>query len=386
MAYNNAKLKIGIDARCLEWTRGGVARYLVNVLSDWARDESSKNTYVLYFQNKIPEDAFLKSKNFELKLIKGPKFLKKHRILTEQILLPFELWKDALDIFFATWYSAPLILPKIKTIIAAWDISYSTHPKHYSLANRISLGFFSKMSCKKADGIITCSDYDAQQIHKYYKIPSKKIKTVYLAADDRFVKERDEGKIAEVKRKYNLPDKFLLSLGVIYNRRNVDVIINAFFQIENNYPDIGLVVIGPNKTQPFIDIEHIMEPIIKNKKGIYMNWFEDEDLPLLYQASMFYICTSTVDGETILLKEAMKSGTPVITSSLLSGTIGGNGYIISDPNSLEETVCVIKRAILSSEQTKEFVKEGIAWNSQFSWGNVSSESLDFIEATVTIEQ
>ena len=65
-------IKIGIDARCLEWGRGGVARYLVNVLTDWALDKDSENRYVLYFQNKIPEDDFLKSDNFELRLIKGP--------------------------------------------------------------------------------------------------------------------------------------------------------------------------------------------------------------------------------------------------------------------------------------------------------------------------
>ena len=377
-------IKIGIDARCLEWGRGGVARYLVNVLTDWALDKDSENRYVLYFQNKIPEDDFLKSDNFELRLIKGPQFLKKHRILTEQILLPFELWNDRLDIFFATWYSAPIILPKTKTIIAAWDISYSSHPEHYSLANRFSLGFFSKWSCKKADGIITCSDYDSLQIQKYYKIPSEKIKTVYLAADERFVKERNERKIEEVKKKYNLPDKFLLSLGVIYNRRNVDVIINSFYRIENDFSDIGLVVIGSNKTQPYIDIEKLMEPAIQNKKGVYMTWFADEDLPLLYQASEFYICTSTVDGETILLKEAMKSGTPVITSNLLSGTIGGIGYIVSNPNSVHETVSVLRKALSSSELTEKYVLQGVNWNLQFDWGKVSSESLDFIETTESL--
>jgi glycosyltransferase involved in cell wall biosynthesis len=338
-------------------------------LTDWALDKDSGNRYVLYFQNKIPEDDFLKSDNFELRLIKGPQFLKKHRIITEQLLLPFELWNDRLDIFFATWYSAPIILPKTKTIIAAWDISYSTHPEHYSLANRFSLGFFSKWSCKKADGIITCSDYDSLQIQKYYMVPPEKIKTVYLAADERFVKERNERKIEEVKKKYNLPDKFLLSLGVIYNRRNVDVIINSFYRIENEFSD---------------NIEKLMEPAIQNKKGVYMPWFADDDLPFLYQASEFYICTSTVDGETILLKEAMKSGTPVITSNLLSGTIGGNGYIISNPNSVQETVSVLKKALLSSELTEKYVLQGVDWNLQFDWGKVSSESLDFIETTESL--
>lgn len=372
-------MKIGIDARCLEWNRGGVARYLINVLKAWAQKEDSNNTYILYFQNKVPTDNFLKNERFELKIIKGPNFLKRHRIITEQLLLPFELWSDQLDVFYATWYSAPIIMPNIKTVIAAWDISYSTHPTHYSLSNRISLGVFSKWSCKKADGIITCSDYDALQIQKYYKVPAKRIKTVYLSADERFIDVRNESKIAAVKKKYNLPDKFILSLGVVYNRRNVDVIINSFYEIQSTFPDIGLVVVGVNKTQPYIDLRKLMEPAIQNQKGVYLDWFSDEDLLFLYQASEFYICTSTVDGETILLKEAMKSGTPVITSNLLAGTIGENGYIISDPTSIEETVTVMRKALSSPEMTEKYIMQGIEWNQQFTWDKVSTDSLDFIE-------
>lgn len=371
-------MKIGIDARCLEWNRGGVARYLVNVLKNWSKNECN-NEYILYFQNNIPRDKFLNNQNFELKLISGPKFLKKHRILAEQFLLPIEIKKDELDIFFATWYTAPIFMFGVKTIIAAWDISYSTHPHHYSVANRISLGFFSKLSCKKAKGIITCSDYDSLQIQQYYKIQPKKIKTVYLAADKRFDDERKESDINAVRKKYKLPDKFILSLGVIHNRRNVDVIINSYYRLEKEFPDIGLVVIGKNNTNPFVDIRKIIQPAIDMKKGVYLDWFEDEDLPLLYQASQFYICTSTVDGETIMLKEAMKSGVPVITSSLLAGTIGDNGYIINNPKCLDETTNTIKRAIKSPSLTASYIKKGIEWNKQFSWKKVSLESLEFIE-------
>ena len=374
-------MRIGVDARCLEWNRGGVARYLINVLKNWSTNRDS-NTYILYFQNYIPQDNFLINKKFELKLIKGPFFLKKHRILTEQLLLPFELKKDKLDTFFATWYSAPLLKGKIKTIVAAWDISYSSHPHHYSFFDRASLGIFSKWSCKNANGIITCSDYDALQIEKFYKISKEKIKTVYLSADERFSPTKDEKKINKLKEVYKLPEKFILSMGVIHNRRNVDKIIDAFESLKNDFPEFSLVVIGRNATSPRIDIERKMDKLIKEKKAIYMPWFEDEDLPSLYQSASFYICTSTVDGETLMLKEAMKCGTCVITSSLLSGTIGKNGFIISNPKNIKEISNVIKKAILSEADTKKFINKGLDWNKRFNWKNVADESLNFIKKSI----
>lgn len=372
-------MRIGIDARCLEWSRGGVSRYLVNMLHLWPQ-MTDKHKFILYFQNFIPDDDFLRNPFFELKLLKGPKVLKSHRILAEQILMPSQLRRDNLDLFFASWYTAPLLFRGVKTVVAAWDISYSTHPSHYSLANRISLGYFSRKSCEKADGVLTCSVFDAEQIEKHYGIPADKILTVHLAADDRFTSKRDEVKLAKVRLKYKLPERFILSLGVIHNRRNVDLIIKAFEQIKDEFRDFSLVVVGRNSTQPYVDIEQLMQPMISEGRAVYMPWFDDVDLPSLYQAAHYYVCTSTVDGETIMLKEAMKAGTAVITSPLLRGTIGGHGLIISDPESLSATAAVLRIAMSCDDGREERIGKGVEWNEQFTWDRVARESLKFLES------
>lgn len=375
------RMIIGIDARCLEWSRGGVSRYLANMLQLWPK-MTAQHKFILYFQNKIPEDDFLRHQFYVLKLLKGPELLKSRRIVAEQILMPGQLRKDNLDLFFAPWYSYPLLYSGIKTVVAAWDISYSTHPAHYSWWNRISLGYFSRRSCQRAAGVVTCSVFDAQQIKKHYKVPADKILTVQFSADDRFSPERNEEEISVVKVKYKLPRRFILSLGVIHNRRNVDIVIKAFEQLKDEFPDFSLVVIGRNNTQPFNDIEGIMRPMISEGRAIYMPWFDDQDLVGLYQAADYFVCTSTVDGETIMLKEAMKAGTAVITSPLLEGTIGGNGLIISDPESLVDTVATFRIAMGNDAGREERITKGLEWNKQFTWNRVAKESMQFLESRV----
>ena len=372
-------MKIGIDARCLEWGRGGVARYLINMLKIWPKI-TTKHHFILYFQNYIPDDDFLRNPLFELKLLEGPKFLRSHRILAEQFLMPNQLKKDNLNLFFATWYSSPLMYPGNKTIVAAWDISYSTHPKHYSWIHRISLGYFSRKSCERAAGVVTCSDFDAKQIEKYYKVPSQKILTVYLAADQRFKPKSNKKEIIRVAKKYKLPSKFILSMGVIHNRRNIDVIINSFEQLKSKVHNYSLVVIGRNSTQPYINIKGMMKKMIKEKIALYIPWVEDEDLPALYQAAHFYICTSTVDGETLMLKEAMQSGTPVITSPLLKGTIGGHGLIIKNPENIANTKQVLRKAISKDLKRNQRIKNGIKWTQNISWKHAANKSLTFLES------
>jgi glycosyltransferase involved in cell wall biosynthesis len=231
--------------------------------------------------------------------------------------------------------------------------------------------------------VVTCSDFDARQIEKYYHVPAQQICTYYLAADDRFTPERDAARLAAVRAKYGLPQRFVLSMGVIHNRRNVEVIIQAFDRIKDEVADVGLVVIGRNLTQqPRRDIDGLMAPLIEARRAVRIPWIDDDDLVDLYRASSLFVITSTVDGETLLLKEAMKCGVPVLTSSLLEGTIGGNGYIIEDPESIESTADALRRALLDDEAAREdLVRRGIEWNRQFSWDEVARKSLQFLEAT-----
>lgn len=371
-------MKIGIDARCLEWQRGGVARILSNMFRLWPQITDCHH-FILYFEKYIPKDDFLTHPYFECKIIKGHKLFKIKRIFIEQLLMPAQIRRDALDLFFAPWYYAPLYCPVPKTVVAAWDISYTTHRSHYKFREGLQLSVFSRLSCKRAEGVITCSPFDGKQIEKYYGIPSEKICVLHLAPDDKFNQQKNDQKIEEIRKKYKLPKRYILSLGVIFNRRNVDVIIDAFRDIYKKYPDIGLLVIGQNKTSPLVDIESRMKPLIEEGRGQYLSWLPEDELVEIYSGAWYYICTSTVDGESIMLKEAMKCGTPVITSPLLEASVGGSAIILENPNNKDETAELFDKIIQSKELREKYANAGHKWVEKLSWLKVAEDSLKFIE-------
>lgn len=371
-------MKIGIDARCICWRRGGVARILLNMLEHWPRI-TDRHRYVLYYDDAVPEDECLRHPYFEHRVMKGPGFLMKHRSLSEQIFLPVEMRRDGLDLFFASWYAGPLVTPCPKTIVAAWDISYTTHPRHYDWRTSVRLDFCSKHSCRRADGVVTCSPYDGRQIEKYYGVPGSRICALRLAADDRF--SPSEGHRLEILRdKYRLPNRYLLSLGSIMNRRNVDVIIDAFKEVRASFPDVGLVVAGSNATEPRINIEERMKPLIAEGRGSYIPWVPDDELADFYGGAWYYICTSTVDGEGMMLKESMRCGTPVITSPLLEETVDGHAVIIRDPTSREQTAEVFRKVISSDEMREHNARKGLEWVRTLSWHEAAKQCMQFIES------
>jgi glycosyltransferase involved in cell wall biosynthesis len=372
-------MNIGIDARCLEWQRGGVARFLGKMLQLWP-ELTNRHRYTLYFNDRIPEDDFLKNSIIECRIIRGPEILKRHRISTEQILLPIEIAGDPPDLFFAPWYYAPLFCRCRKSIVAAWDISYTTHKSHYTWREGVRLSFFSRATCRKASGVITCSAYDARIIAKHYGIPAQQICVLQLAPDEQFEPVTDARQLQDLRKKYNLPAQYILSMGVISNRRNVGVIVEAFKEIRGDYPKVGLVVIGDNKTVPFVDIEKRMSPLIEEGCGTYMRWIPECDLKALYSGALVYICTSTVDGETIMLKEAMRCGTAAITSPLISESVGQNALLINDPTSRQETADVFRRVLGAPELRKLYAERGIRWARNLSWTKVAQDCLAFFES------
>jgi glycosyltransferase involved in cell wall biosynthesis len=372
-------MRIGVDARCLEWKEGGPARYLVNMLKLWP-EMNQKHEYVLFFQNYIPDFDFLRHERFELVLMKGPGFLKTRRIVGEQVLMPSHIRKSKIDLFFTPWYSAPLAKCCPKKVVGLWDVSAASHPTHYSILEKISFGFFSPVSCRQSDGVITCSAYDARQIVKYYRIPSEKIQVVHYAADDKFQPAEDPAQLENFRRKYNFPLKYILYMGIIITRRNVDVIIDAFSDIQNAFPDVGLVVVGRNATNPYIDIEEKMKPLIEDGRGFYFVRAPEEDVADFYRGAWYYMSTSTTDGESLMLKEAQKCGTPIVTSPLLKETVGGYAVILEDPTDQKQTANVLRRVIPDQALRDQLAEEGKKWMATHSWEKVAQQCLEFMES------
>jgi alpha-1,3-rhamnosyl/mannosyltransferase len=340
-----------------------------------------QHRFVLFFQNGVPAGDYLRHPSFEHVVIGGPRLLQRRRIVAENLILPFAVRRAGLDVLFSPWYSSPLVTFGVPSVIGAWDITCNTHPSHYTWPDLIGFGMFMPPTCKAAAGLLTCSEYDRRQLQKYFRIPRERIQVVPYAADDAF-SPVPESELAGFRAKYGLPRRYLLSMGIIIKRRNVDVVIDAFNALHERHPDAGLVVVGRNVTVPFVDVEARLAPLIEKGRAVYMERAPEEDLANFYRGAWYYVCTTTVDGESLMVKEAMKCGTPVVTSPLLEETAGGQVVSLQDPTSREQTVDVLDRVLRQSQSERdEQGRRGMAFVNTLSWDDVARTSLRFIEGS-----
>jgi|APSaa5957512622_1039677.scaffolds.fasta_scaffold26546_2 glycosyltransferase involved in cell wall biosynthesis len=377
---NNKKISncktICVDARVLEWKRGALANFLIAVLPEIA--SGSEYNLVLLFQNYIPEDAWLKDKKITCILVRGPKFLRRNKTLTEQIIFPFYLIKIQPDLYFGTAYTVPIFPLRVKKVTALWDISYSTHPEHYGKIRGWVLHTTSRLSSIVSKSVITCSEFDAKQINSFYRKNMDAIKVLDLGIHARFFQNIEQSDIEKVKKKYNINSDYFLSLGVIYNRRNVDKIIQGFDKIKEKHHDIQLVIIGRMERNLDIRVKDLIRTLGNSGSIIYFDWIENDEIAQIYAGALYYICTSMVDGESIMLREAMATGTPVITSTLLMPAVNQLALEIKNPNNANEWEALLTRAITDKKKMMELSKQGKKWAKGKQWSKVCKDFTSFL--------
>ena len=357
------KIKIGFDARVLEWQRGALANFLLNIKEHWTSKNNNYDFY-FFFQDEIPSDLIF-NKNEHPILIKGPKFLKK-KFFTDVFLFGKSLNSHNIEIFFATIYSYPFHSFKNKTILFLWDITFTTHRKHYGFIRGNIYHFMSKLSAKYATKIITCSKYDMEIIKANYQLDDK-VSYIELPAGSNFKDNSlNENKISFLK-KYSFSDNYLLSLGVMYNRRCIYNLLLAYQElIKEEKITEKLVLVGRNAANPKKPLSDLISNLSKKNLINYIEFIAQQDLNDLYSFASLYICVSTNDGESIMIKEAALSGTAVLTNKLLSESIDNHCFLVEDPHSIDSW----KKSLIESinqnksikiEKAKSYVRN-ISWD------------------------
>ena len=343
-------MKILIDARVLSVQRGGVARIILNLLNEFSSHEKIKIVCLVMEGSSTPLPKLDNVKYVYMSWPLGVKRLM--RFFVENTKLYVRILKEKPEIVFCPNYTAPLLMTiyrPFKLVMGIWDITYSTHSDHYTWYERLVLQVPSRNAARIADMIVTCSSFDAHQIQRYFKIDAEKIHVLKLNADKKFFSEEYIEKPVKYLRSNDITKKYILSLGVIYRRRMVPEIIQAFVElkVEQKLEDnLQLLIVGKNQIRPKFDLERLIRS--SHNWGVrYIEFVPEQQLTALFKFAQSYICISEVDGEAILVKEAVALGTPIITTKMLSSDIDDHATLIDSPVTVDE----IKRSILKAVET-----------------------------------
>ncbi|MCD7962627.1 MAG: glycosyltransferase family 4 protein [Rikenellaceae bacterium] len=362
-------MKIGFDAKRIFFNNSGLGNYsrgAVNLLSEYFPE----NEYFLFSPKKESRVNFLVQPN--MSVIYPEIFLhKKFPSLWRSYALSNDIVKNSIDIFHGLSNELPSDIKKsrARSVLTMHDIIFIHFPELYKPLDRYLYTKKYRKSCENADRIIAISEQTRNDLVNVWQIAPEKIDVVYQGCDPMFYEIADEENKNTVRKKYNLPGKFLLSVGTIEKRKNL---LSAVKAIAEHKIDIDVVACG--RHTPYADkiLEYAENKGIRNKLHFIHN-LKFSDLPSIYQMSEGLVYASFYEGFGIPILEGMNSGVPIITSrGGVFPETGGDACIYIDPHNIEEMASAINTILFDKKAVKELIDKGRNYSLKFRDKEVAS--------------
>ncbi len=340
--YNNL-MRVGFDISQIAH-QGGMATYTKNLAEKLAEDKNIEMRYLYY--------SFRKPYRGKLPNVKS---LKIPPMLTEPLfnrfrLIPVEKFLGNVDVFHSSdWTQPKTRAKKVTTYHDVVPLKYPrwSHPKIVEVHKRRL-----KLVEKEIDMVIAVSEATKHDLLAVSSIPKEKITVIYEGVDERY-KPGDKEDVEKFKKKYNLPDKFILAIGGIGERRNLA-------RAKEATKGYNLVVTG--ETLP---------------------WIPDEEMPLLYSSAQALLYPSFYEGFGLPVLEAMACGTPVITSNVSSlPEVGGEAAVYVDPENDQEMTKAAKEVMEDRELRDKLVARGLQQAKKFTWEKCAEETIKIYKKIV----
>jgi len=352
-------MRVAIEALFLLEQKTGIGWYVENLYRNLCLVDK-RNDYILYSTD-----------DFKLGRVRLPqpkrKTIRKALYITWlNSVFPKMVQQQRIDVLHCPNSVSPILTKPSKLVVTRHDMTAWIFPEVVPSLYAKVIRTLSKMSLERADMIIVPSYSSKHDMISILDIMPEKIAVTHLAADERFCVINDEKYLQRVRRKYRLPDRYILFVGALTKRKNLVMLLKAFAMLRNNQ-DLQLVLVG----KPGWGYKEIVD--VLNEKDLegavhLPGYVEDYDLPAVYNLAEVFVFPSLYEGFGIPLVEAMACGVPVIASNCSSiPEVTGDAAVLIPPNDEYLWAEKIEQLVHDDELKQQLSQRGIERARSFSW-------------------
>lgn len=361
-------MHIGVDGNLLCGKKTGMGTVVYAVIKRWKKEACEKIT--IFVPENIDEDLYdVLDRNGIIIKILG----KTNYFVWEQIVIPKAVKKEKIDVLWCPYNTAPFIT-NCPIVVTVHDLIYMSLkvrfvPSLYKKAGAIYRKSVVPIAVKKAEKIITISNYAKKEICDYFPSSENKIEIVYNSADFNNNALSADAEISFFERN-GISKPYILGFGSLETRKNTLGLIKAFDMLpENHKVNNQLVLFGfrgfeQSKEQRYIQDNHC--------NVVVLDYISDEEKASLYRNAKMFVFPSFSEGFGIPLLESFTNNCPVITSNRTAlPEIGGSACIYIEPDDLKNISDAMLKLLESKDIRYKLILNGKQRLLDFDWDKTS---------------
>jgi len=281
------------------------------------------------------------------------------------------------DVVHSTTFCAPRFRRRRRRLVVTiYDLSFVTHPDSHVPANVEHCLRGTKQAIDRADALIAISESARTELIEKMGAPPERIVVTPLAADPHLRRVSDPERLAAVRRRYELPERFILFLGAMEPRKNLLRLIEAFAALK---PDLRretpLVVAGADGWLNDAVHERVGKLDLADSVR-FIGYIAGDDVAPLYSLATVFAYPSLWEGFGLPVLEAMACGTPVLTSDVSSlPEVAGDAALFVPPTDVEAIADGLTRLLDDAALRADLAARGLRRAAAFSWERCARETL-----------
>jgi Glycosyltransferase len=352
---------------------GGTETYARSLIHNLAKLDE-ENDYVVFLNKLGAEIDITPGPNFRRVVCPFVPLRRMVRYGWEQGILPFQLGREKIDVVHSLGYVAPLAA-RARQIVSVHDLNFLSHEGWGTAQGRRILRFFVERSVRRADHVITISEFSRNGLVHLLGVPREKVSVTYLAAAQHL-----ETEPMRAPSEYDPADgaPYILAFSALPSHKNIARLVSAFEQIQDLVPH-SLVVIGnlPGNEDDRRALERKAGPRIH-----FTGYLPDADVATALKGASLFALPSLYEGFGLPVIEAQRAGIPVTCSRVAAlPEVAGDAAFYFDPLSVDEISAALRKCLVDPDLRSALVTKGFENAKRFSWENTARETLAIYEAT-----
>ena len=367
-------MRIGFNFFAFDKCISGVEYYFLGLLGALLSIDSGDEYVVFTNQPVMIGEYVSESRAMTLVQIAGIRS-RLTRIAWEHTLLPQKLTGYGVDVLHCPAYICPFWKTHVPYIVTLHDTIALDHPGWCKMSNALYFNLLMKHTVRTVSRIVSVSHATSDDLMRHTGIDASRINTIYPGVDRLFTSDRDRGHCAMVKKKYELPDKYILYIGNIEPKKNVLTLLHVSEELKQRGLEHKLVLVGKRAWRAQAESVAIKRAV-KAKDLVVTGYVDRKDLPCVYQMADVFLFPSLYEGFGFPPLEAMACGVPVVCSACgaLAETVRQAACVV-EPHNVQQMADAVVSVSRDSKLRDRLVRAGFERAKRFAWKNTAEATL-----------